>query len=87
MRVKGTMANSKQVLQDKMAMSRASRVFGVDTAIAPPRTGGGGRALCCEYSLHFPYDPGAAGIGGTGNRLASPTAHGAQGYQPHIDSN
>ena len=45
------MDNPGQVLQ---AMSRASRTFGVDTPVTPPRTGDeGNETHFSEYSLHF----------------------------------
>ena len=48
------MDSSEQVLQDKIAICRASQEFGVDTPIAPPRTGDeGGETPFSEDSLHF----------------------------------
>ena len=48
------MDSSEQALQDKMAICRAPQEFGVDTPIAPPRTGDeGGETPFREYSLHF----------------------------------
>ena len=48
------MDSSEQVSQDKMAICRASQEFGVDTPIAPPRTGDeGDETPFSEYSLHF----------------------------------
>jgi hypothetical protein len=49
------MADSEQVLQGKMAITRAGRAFGADTPITP-RTGDkdkGGETPLSEYSLHF----------------------------------
>ena len=47
------MDSSEQVLQDKRVICRAQE-FGVDTPIAPPRTGDeGGETPFSEYSLHF----------------------------------
>jgi len=52
--MRGQVANSEQVLQDKMAIIRESRAVGVDTPITPQLTGDeGGETPSSEYSLHF----------------------------------
>ena len=48
------MDDYEQVLQDKMAISRTSKAFGVDTSTTPPPTGDeGGVTPYGEHSLHF----------------------------------
>jgi len=51
------MADPEQVLQDKMAITRASRALGVDMPIAPARPGDdGGETPLSEYLLQFQMD-------------------------------
>jgi hypothetical protein len=47
------MADSEQDLQDKMAIRRACRAFGVDTPITPQTGNEDGETPLSEYSLHF----------------------------------
>jgi len=61
--MRGQVANSEQLLQDKMAIIRGSRAFGVDTPITPQLTGDeGGETPSGEYSLHFKCHWGWAGV-------------------------
>jgi len=61
--MRGQVADSEQVLRDKMAIIRGSRAFGVDTPITPQLTGDeGGETPCSEYSLHFKCPWGWAGV-------------------------
>jgi len=48
------MADSEQVLQDKMAITRECRAFGVDSPTTPALTGDEeGEGCLSEYSLDF----------------------------------
>jgi len=53
------MADSAQVLQEKMAISGRSTAFRVEK-----RTGDGGETLSSEYSLHFSRRPWCPDMGG-----------------------